>query len=59
MAQQRQPPGWWRSEVLGQVAMALLVMVAVTFGAAADGIPLLAQSISRGSSRPLPSRKGC
>ncbi len=31
MAQQRQPPGWWRSEVLGQVAMALLVMVAVTY----------------------------
>jgi hypothetical protein len=31
MARRQQPPWWWRSEVLGQVAMALLVMVAATY----------------------------
>jgi hypothetical protein len=31
MAQRQQPPWWWRSEVLGQVAMALLAMVAATY----------------------------
>ena len=31
MAQRQQPPWWWRSEVLGQVAMALSATVAVTY----------------------------
>jgi fructose-specific phosphotransferase system IIC component len=31
MAQRQQPPWWWRSEVLGQVAMALLAAVAAAY----------------------------
>ena len=31
MAQRQQPPWWWRSEMLGQVAMALLAAVVATY----------------------------
>ena len=42
MSQRRQRPWWWRSEVLGQVAMALFGYGAShLFGAAADVIPSL------------------
>jgi hypothetical protein len=31
MAQRHQPPWWWRSEVLGQVAMALFAAVVAAY----------------------------